>query len=225
MIEDASVITAAVGPYKLPPLPFAYGALEPVIDAETMRLHHGKHHQAYVDGVNAALAGHPQWLGLTIEALLQRLPELPDEIRMRVRNQGGGHANHQSFWKTLTPVDGVQPSGELLAAIDRDFGSFEKFKAAFVAAGMQHFGSGWAFLVCRPTQNFMLEIITLPNQDSVLSLPEPAPELLVCDLWEHAYYLTYKNRRADWLKAWWTIVHWDHVATRFDRIRTGQRQL
>lgn len=224
MIYEAPVNIAAIGPYVLSPLPFAYGALAPVIDAETMELHHLKHHQAYIDGVNAVLAGHPQWLGLTIEEVLRRLPELPEEIRETVRHQGGGHANHQFFWKTLTPGGKGRPSGALLAAIDRDFGSYPRFKAAFEAAGLTHFGSGWAFLVCRPYQNFRLEIITLANQDSIHSLAEAAHGLLACDLWEHAYYLRYRNRRADWLKAWWDIVHWDSVAERLDCIRQGRRQ-
>jgi superoxide dismutase, Fe-Mn family len=226
VIADILVPPAAlVGPYVLPPLPYSYDALAPAIDAETLRLHHDKHHRAYVDGINAALAEYPQWQGLTIEEVLRRLPELPDEIRRTVRNQGGGHANHQFFWKTLTPVGRGQPGGELLASIVRDFGSFDRFKATFEAEAMKQFGSGWAFLVCRPNQDFKLEIVTLPNQDSVLSLTDPAPGLLICDLWEHAYYLGYKNRRADWLKAWWGIVHWDYVSERLDGIREGLHQL
>ena len=177
---------APVGPYALPPLRFGYADLEPVIDEATLRLHHGRHHQAYVDGVNAALLANPPWLGLTIEEILRR---------------------------------------DLLAAIERDFGSFGEFKARFEEAGCRHFGSGWVFLVCRPKQGFRLEILTLANQDSVLSLPEPAPGLLLCDLWEHAYYLRYQNRRADWLRAWWDVVHWDHVAERLRGIREGRHQL
>ena len=216
---------APVGPYALPPLRFGYADLEPVIDEATLRLHHGRHHQAYVDGVNAALLANPPWLGLTIEEILRRLPELPAGIRETVRQQGGGHANHQFFWKILTPKGPGSPSGDLLAAIERDFGSFGEFKARFEEAGCRHFGSGWVFLVCRPKQGFRLEILTLANQDSVLSLPEPAPGLLLCDLWEHAYYLRYQNRRADWLRAWWDVVHWDYVAERLRGIREGRHQL
>ena len=217
--------TPPVGPYILPPLRFAYDALEPVIDEATMRLHHGKHHQAYVDAVNAALARHPAWLGKTIEEVLRNLPEIPEDIRQTVRNQGGGHANHQFFWKILTPEGPGAPSGDLAAAISAEFGSFDAFKAAFEAAGLRHFGSGWVFLVARPRENFRLEILTLPNQDSVLALDTPAPGLLCCDLWEHAYYLQHQNRRADWLRAFWNVVHWDYVGERLAGIRAGRKQL
>jgi superoxide dismutase, Fe-Mn family len=214
--------TAEVGPYSLPPLAFDYGALEPVIDTETMRLHHDKHHRAYVDHLNEALAKHPQWLGLTIEDLLKQLSDLPADIRQAVREQGGGHANHQFFWKTLTPKGTDGPTGDLLQSINKSFGSFEQFKTRFEAAGLSHFGSGWAFLVCRPGRDFGLEILTLSNQDSVLSFSDPAPGLLACDLWEHAYYLKYNNRRAEWLKAWWGIVDWHYVGTRLAKIREGR---
>jgi Fe-Mn family superoxide dismutase len=214
-----------LGPYVLPPLPYAYDALEPVIDAETMRLHHDKHHQGYVDAVNAALAKHPEWLGKTIEDVLRQLPELPEDIRQTVRNQGGGHANHQFFWKILTPKGPGKPSGDLAAAIDGAFGSFETFKAEFEAAGLRHFGSGWVFLVAHPKENFRLEILTLPNQDSVLELDHPSPGLLACDVWEHAYYLKHRNRRADWLRAWWDVVHWDYVGERLAGIHAGRKQL
>jgi Fe-Mn family superoxide dismutase len=217
--------TAPVGPYALPPLRFDYADLEPVIDAETMRLHHEKHHQAYVDGVNAALAKHPEWYGITIESLLARLPEIPDDIRTAVRNQGGGHANHQFFWKILTPHGPGRPKGDLLRAIETSFGSFEAFAEAFETAGAKHFGAGWVFLVARPKRDFKLEILTLPNQDSLLEQTEPAPGLIACDLWEHAYYLKYRNRRADWLKAFWEVVHWDYVAERLQGIRDGKKQL
>ena len=216
---------APVGPYKLPPLHFAYDALEPVIDEATMRLHHDKHHQSYVDQVNAALEKHPEWLGMTIEQVLARLKELPDDIRQTVRNQGGGHANHQFFWKILIPNGPGKPSGDLAAAIDGQWGSFDAFKAEFEDKGAKFFGSGWVFLVAHPKQDFRLEILTLPNQDSLLTLDEPSPGLLACDLWEHAYYLKYNNRRADWLKAWWDVVHWDYVGERLAGIRAGKKQL
>lgn len=218
-------MTAPVGPYTLPPLRFAYDALEPVIDAETMALHHGAHHQAYIDAVNAALAKHPQWLGKTIEEVLRHLPDLPADIRETVRNHGGGHANHQFFWKILTPYGPGRPSGDLAAAIDAEFGGFEPFKQRFADAAMRHFGAGWAFLVAHPAQNFRLEILTLPNQDSVLELDTPSPGLLACDLWEHAYYLKHRNRRADWLNSWWDVVHWDYVGERLAGIRAGRKQL
>lgn len=215
-----------VGPYVLAPLKFAYDALQPVIDAETMQLHHGKHHQGYIDAVNAALATHPQWLGKTIEEVLRHLPELPDDIRETVRNQGGGHANHQFFWKILTPGGAPEgPQGELRAAIDAQFGSYEAFKADFEAAGARLSGSGWVFLVAHPKEDFRLEILTLPNQDSVLELDHPSPGLLACDVWEHAYYLQHRNRRADWLRAWWGVVNWPYVAERLAGVRAGRKQL
>ncbi len=219
------MIPPPVGPYVLPPLKFGYADLVPVIDEATMRLHHGMHHRAYVDGVNAALSSHPEWLGLTIEEVLRRLAELPDDIRQTVREQGGGHANHQFFWKILTPKRTEGPTGDLLAAIEKDFGSYETFKELFVEAGAKHFGSGWAFLVAHPQENYRLEILTLPNQDSVLELDHPSPGLIACDLWEHAYYLKYNNRRADWLRAWWDIVNWPYVSERLAGIRAGKKQL
>lgn len=220
-----SAAALPVGPYALPPLRFDYGALAPVIDAETMQLHHDKHHQGYVSAINAALAQHPEWLGRTIEDVLRNLDKVPEDIRAIVRNQGGGHANHQFFWKILTPNGPGQPSGDLARAIDRYFGSYAAFKSRFEEAATKHFGSGWAFLVCDVKADFKLDVITLPNQDSVLTLDRPQPGLLCCDLWEHAYYLTYRNRRADWVKAFWEVVHWDYVGERLDGIRAGKKQL
>jgi Fe-Mn family superoxide dismutase len=214
-----------VGPYHLPPLGFAYGDLAPVIDEVTMRLHHLHHHRAYVDGVNAALAQHRQWLGLTIEALMNRLPEVPEDIRPQVRVQGGGHANHQFFWKILTPGARDGPEGGLASAIERDFGSFDAFRSQFEAAGLAHVGSGWVCLVVRPQRDFRLEILTLANQDSLLVLEEPAPGLLICDLWEHSYYLHYQNRRKDWLQAWWRVVNWPYVGERWAGVLAGHTQL
>jgi superoxide dismutase, Fe-Mn family len=217
---------APVAPFVLPPLKFAHDALEPVIDAETMRLHHDEHHRAYVDATNAALAEHPEWLGRTIEDVLAHLEELPEDIRQTARDQGGGHANHQFFWKILTPGGTPKgPTGDLLAAIERDFGSFEAFRAAFEERGTEHLGSGWAFLVAYPRRDFRLGIVTLPNQDSLLTLDEPSPGLLACDLWEHAYYLRYNNRRADWLKAWWGVINWPYVGERYAGILAGRKQL
>lgn len=214
-----------LGPYRLPPLRFAYDALEPVIDEATMRLHHDQHHQAYVDRVNSALERHPQWLGLTIEEVLRRLAEIPEDIRAIVKDHGGGHANHQFFWKILTPHAPPGPSGDLKAAIEASWGSVDAFKAAFEAAGATLFGSGWVFLVARPKRGFKLEILALPNQESLLTQPEPAPGLIACDVWEHAYYLKYNNRRADWLKAWWSFVHWDYVGERLAGIHAGKKVL
>lgn len=217
---------APVGPYTLPPLKFGYGDLEPIVSRETMQLHHDAHHKGYVDAVNKALETHPEWLGRTIEDVLRHLPEIPEDIRTQVRNQGGGHANHQFFWKILTPnASSGRPTGDLAKAIDKDFGSFEAFKKQFEEAGRKQFGSGWVFLVARPKQNFKLEILTLPNQDSVLFQPEPAPGLLACDVWEHAYYLTYRNRRAEWLSKWWEIVNWEYIGERLQGVHEGRKQL
>jgi Fe-Mn family superoxide dismutase len=225
MSVDSTSSTAAVWPYKLPPLRHGYDHYEPAVEAATMRLHHDAHHRGYVDKLNAVLEPYPAWHGLTVEALLRRIDEVPEAIRATIRNQGGGHANHQFFWKILGRDGAKAPSADLAAAIDHAFGSFEQFKMQFEAAGVAHFGSGWAFLVARPQRNFALEILTLPNQESVLTLPEPAPGLLICDLWEHAYYLSYQNRRAAWLHAFWDIVDWDVVDDRFDGIRAGRMQL
>ena len=216
---------APVGPYVLPPLRFAIESFEPVLDAETMRIHHDRHHQGYVDTLNAALSRYPEWLGHTIEDVLRRLHDLPNEIRQTVRDNGGGHANHQFFWKILTPQAPAGPSGELKTAIEAQWGSVKAFKDAFEAAGNAHFGAGWVFLVARPQRDLRLEIITLPNQDSVLLEDEPAPGLLACDLWEHAYYLKYRNDKAAWLRSWWAVVHWDYVGERLAGIRAGRKQL
>ena len=208
-------------PYTLPPLPYAMDALAPVISAETMALHHGKHHQAYIDALNAALAPYPDWQDLTIEDLMRRLDEVPAPVRQAVRNQGGGHANHQLFWKIMHP-DRSQPGGDLLAQIERDYGSLDGMKAAFEVAGMARFGSGWVFLLFDPHAG-KLGIESTANQDSALLLGKPA--LLGNDLWEHAYYLTHRNRRADYLRAWWDVVHWEYVGERLAGIRAGKKQL
>jgi Fe-Mn family superoxide dismutase len=204
--------------YKLSPLQFGYDALEPYIDAETMELHHDKHHQAYVDQLNKALEAYPQLADLTIDDLLRRLGEVPETIRTAVRNNGGGHANHQFFWRILGPNAGGSPKGAIGDAITKDFGSFERFQSLFTDAAVKHFGSGWAFLVVNPATD-RLEIMSLPNQDSVL-LPG-LPGLLCCDVWEHAYYLKYRNRRPDYLAAWWHVVAWNVVDERLRDVRAG----
>lgn len=209
-------------PYQLPPLPYAYDALEPYIDAQTMQLHHDKHHQAYITNLNAALKDYPQFDNLTIEELLRHINDVPEQIRTTVRNQGGGHANHQLFWKILRRNEGAQPTGALAAAIQDSFGSFEQFQTTFEEAGTKHFGSGWVFLVVNPA-NGKLEVFSRPNQDSVLF--EGKPALLANDVWEHAYYLKYQNRRAEYLHAWWNVVDWDVVAHRLEGIKAGKSQL
>jgi Fe-Mn family superoxide dismutase len=197
--------------YKLPPLRFGYDALEPYIDAETMELHHDKHHQAYVDNLNKAIEPYPQLADLPIEDLLRRLDQVPEPIRTAVRNNGGGHANHALFWTILAPNTGGGPKGAIADAITKDFGSFARFQSLFTDAATRHFGSGWAFLVVDRAAE-RLQIVSLPNQDSVLAHGTPA--LLCCDVWEHAYYLKYRNRRPDYLAAWWKVVAWDVVDER-----------
>ena len=203
-------------PFKLPELPYGYEDLEPIIDTETMKLHHDKHHRAYVDGLNAALAKHPGWRGSSLETVLRERHKLPEEIRTSVRNMGGGHYNHTLFWNCLTPQGG-SVGADLRHALDAAFGSFDKFQAAFEAAGMKLFGSGWVFLVANPSGRANLEIVTLPNQDTPLDASRVP--ILACDLWEHTYYLKYRNRRADWLRAWWQVVDWQTASTRLDRAR------
>ncbi len=215
MSTQPEVLNASTHAYVLPPLPYGYADLEPVIDEETMHLHHDKHHQAYTDGTNAALARHPQWQGMPIEDVLRRLSDVPAEIRQTVRNQGGGYANHNLFWECLSPRGGRGPDGELAAGIERCFGSLQQFKKKFEEAGAKHFGSGWVFLASHEAQ---LEIIALPNQDSPLSMGRVP--LLACDLWEHAYYLKYNNRRAQWLGAWWEVVDWQRVSQKHSAPRT-----
>jgi superoxide dismutase, Fe-Mn family len=207
--------------YQLPHLKYDYDALEPVIDGRTMRLHHDEHHRNYVEAINKAISDYPDLQSLTIEELLAKQETLPTAIREAVRNQGGGHANHQFFWKILTPGGSSMPEA-LEEQIRTDFGSVDAMKAEFEDKGVKHFGSGWVFLVVNP-QAGKLEILTLPNQDSVLPLKKPG--LLTCDLWEHAYYLQYQNRRADWLKAWWDVVHWAYVGERLQGVREGRKQL
>lgn len=184
-----------------------------------MRLHHDKHHRSYIDNLNKALAAHPQFADLSIEELLQRLNEVPEEIRTVVRSNGGGHANHQLFWKIMKPGGGGTPEGALAKSIDEAFGSFEQFKSKFEDAGAKHFGSGWVFLILDPTSH-KLDVLSMPNQDSVLLVKKPA--LLGNDVWEHAYYLKYQNRRPEYLKAWWNIVAWDVVADRLEKLRAGR---
>jgi len=207
--------------YKLPPLRFGYDALEPYIDAETMELHHDKHHQTYVDNLNKAIEPYPQLADLTIGDLLRRLDQVPEAIRTAVRNNGGGHANHQFFWEILAPKAGGSPKGVIADALTKDFGSFERFQSFFTDAAAKQFGSGWAFLVVNPSTG-RLEIMSLPNQDSVLLHGKRG--LLCCDVWEHAYYLKYRNRRPDYLQAWWNVVAWDVIDQRLHNFRAGEAQ-
>ena len=199
--------------YEVPPLPYDYDALEPHIDRQTMELHHDKHHQAYVDKANDAVAG-TDLEGKPVEEALQNLSSLPDDKQTAFRNNGGGHANHSLFWESMSPDGGGEPSGELADAISSKFGSFDDFKEQFEANGVGQFGSGWTWLVLRGGE---LELMKTPNQDSPLL--DGATPLLGNDVWEHAYYLKYQNKRPDYLKAWWNVVNWDKVAERYSAAR------
>lgn len=196
--------------FELPPLPYSYDALEPYIDTETMHLHHDKHHAAYVNNLNAALQSH-SLANLPVEEVVRRLNEVPENIRTAVRNNGGGHVNHTMFWEIMTPGGSKEPTGELAAAINAKFGSLDAFKAAFNDAGVKRFGSGWAWLILNKRGE--LEITSTANQDSPLM--EDAFPVLGNDVWEHAYYLKYQNRRPDYLNAWWNVVNWDQVGKRY----------
>ncbi len=202
-------------PYELPALPYDHAALEPTIDAQTMQIHHGKHHQAYVDNLNKALAG-TEWDGRPIEQVLALLDELPEEIRTAVRNNGGGHANHSLFWTIMKPGGGGDPSGGLAGAIADTFGGVDDLRAQLNDGGVKRFGSGWTWLAWDGTG---LAVYSTPNQDSPL-MQSHVP-LLGIDVWEHAYYLKYQNRRPDYLAAWWDVVNWDEVGRRFDEARSS----
>ena len=198
-------------PFTLPPLAYAYDALEPHIDARTMELHHTKHHQAYIDNANRALAEFPEWQKKTAEELLKNLGAVPEKIRLAVRNNVGGHANHTLFWRNLSPRGGHAPAGSVAAAIDQAFGSFDAFKARLTDAAMKRFGSGWAWLAVKP--DGALDVHSTANQDSPLG--EGLTPLLGLDVWEHAYYLKYQNRRADYVDAFWNVVAWPQVEASF----------
>ena len=198
--------------FEVPPLPYDYGALEPTIDEETMRLHHDKHHQAYVDNANAALAG-TQWADRPVEQVLVEIDLLPEDKRAAVRNNAGGHANHSLFWEVMSPDGGGEPSGSLAKAIDDTFGGLDELKQLVNDTGVKRFGSGWTWLVWDGTG---LAVYSTPNQDSPIMKDWDDVPLLGIDVWEHAYYLTYRNRRPDYLKAWWNVVNWDNVQQRFD---------
>ncbi len=203
--------------FELPPLPYDYNALEPYIDEQTMHLHHDKHHQAYVNNLNNAVQG-TQFENMNIEELMRRINEVPENIRTAVRNNGGGHVNHSMFWQIMKPNGGGQPTGALADAINQTFGSFDQFKAAFNDAGNKRFGSGWAWLVM--DQGGKLQVISTANQDSPFM--DGLFPIMGNDVWEHAYYLKYQNRRADYLNAWWNVVNWDEIARRFERARSGR---
>jgi Fe-Mn family superoxide dismutase len=206
----AAAPAAPTGPFTLPPLPYAYDALEPSIDKMTMEIHHDRHHQAYVTNLNKAVAGNADLMNKTVEELIASLDTVPEAIRTAVRNNGGGNANHTYFWDTMAPGKGGAPAGKLADLLGTAFGSFDKFKETFTAAAMGRFGSGWAWLVASPGDK--LEVLSTANQDSPLT--DKKTPLLGIDVWEHAYYLKYQNKRADYVNAWWNVVNWDRVSAR-----------
>jgi Fe-Mn family superoxide dismutase len=198
--------------YTVPPLPYDFGALEPHIDAKTMEIHHDRHHATYVTNLNAALKDHSQHQGKSIEELISNLDALPEGIRMAVRNNGGGHANHSLFWQIMKPGGGGEPTGPLAQAIQSDLGGFGAFKDAFTKAALGRFGSGWAWLVKKGGK---VAVTSTPNQDNPLMERDGGTPLLGLDVWEHAYYLKYQNKRADYITAWWNTINWDEVARRY----------
>jgi len=207
---------APAGPHTLPPLPYAPNANERAIDAMTMEIHHGRHHAAYVANLNAAVKDHSALAQMPLDDLLQRLSQVPEAVRTAIRNNGGGHANHAMFWEIMGG-EGGEPSGDLKAAIDRDLGGMEKFRTDFNTAGMRVFGSGWVFVAVTPAGG--LSIVAKPNQDTPLM--DGGRVLMGNDVWEHAYYLRYQNRRADYLGAWWNVLNWEKIQARYDAARNG----
>jgi Fe-Mn family superoxide dismutase len=211
LIAGNRFIQEAPVAHELPKLPYAFDALEPYIDAKTMEIHHGKHHAAYVANLNKALEAHPDLVRQPLEQLIAGIDKLPEAIRTAVRNNGGGHWNHSLFWQLMKKGGGGEPKGSLADAIKKDFGSFGDFKSKFAAAAMGRFGSGWAWLIFDAGK---LVIDSTPNQDNpIMSGKRP---VLGLDVWEHAYYLKYQNRRADYIEAWWNVVNWEQVAAQYE---------
>jgi Fe-Mn family superoxide dismutase len=199
--------------FELPNLPYGFDALEPHIDTATMQIHHGKHHQAYVNNLNAAIEKAPDLAGKSLDELMRGLNDVPEAVRTAVRNNGGGHWNHSMFWKWMAPNAGGQPTGSVAKAIDESFGGFDKFKEQWAAAGAARFGSGWVWLV---KDGGKLSITSTPNQDNPLM--EGKKAILGLDVWEHAYYLRYQNKRPDYITAWWNVVNWDEVEEGFNAV-------
>ncbi|MFW5941546.1 MAG: superoxide dismutase [Chloroflexota bacterium] len=197
--------------FELPPLPYAEDALEPNIDARTMSIHHDKHHAGYTKNLNAALEGHSEWQNKSIEEILRNIDQVPESIRTAVRNNGGGYANHSLFWKAMSPNGGGQPSGDLANAIEQTFGSFDEFKEKFSSTAAGQFGSGWGWLVVKGDGS--LDVYSTPNQDSPYMQGDTP--ILGVDVWEHAYYLNYQNRRGDYIENWWNTVNWDQVTENY----------
>jgi superoxide dismutase, Fe-Mn family len=216
VMADRSWAQSAAGPFKLEPLGYPANSFEPHIDARTMEIHHGRHHAAYVNNLNNIAKDHGQLARMPLEEMLEKLGELPETIRTGVRNNGGGHANHTMFWQIMGK-DGGQPEGDLKTAIDRDFESIQKLQEQFNAAGLRVFGSGWVFVTA--ARNGKLAIVARPNQDTPLM--DGGRVLFGNDVWEHAYYLTYQNRRGDYLKAWWNVVNWRKLGERYAAAKAG----
>lgn len=214
VVPGAIAQPSSAPPFTLPPLPYAPDALEPHIDAQTMEIHHDRHHKAYVDNLVKAIAEFPDLAKKSVEDLVKGLNSIPEKIRTTVRNNGGGHYNHDLFWQMMKKNGGGEPKGELAKAIESSFGGFPAFKDALAKAGLGQFGSGWAWLV---VQQGKLAIQATPNQDNPIT--QGAQPLLGVDVWEHAYYLKYQNKRADYIAAWWNVVNWDFVADRFAKLR------
>jgi Fe-Mn family superoxide dismutase len=204
--------------HEVPPLPYDYAALEPVIDTQTMKLHHDMHHGAYVKNLNAALEKHPNLQSKSAEELIKDLNSVPEDIRTAVRNNGGGHVNHSMFWKIMKPKGGGDPTGAVAEAINKAFGSFKDFQAKFNDAGTKQFGSGWAWLVGDSSGS--LKVISTANQDNPMS--QGMHPIMGNDVWEHAYYLKYNNRRPEYLSAWWGVVNWEEVNKRFEAMKSGK---
>jgi len=209
-------VELSVSPAELPSLPYDYAALEPYIDAETMRLHHDNHHATYVDNLNEALQQYPELQDRSVEALLRDLDSVPEDVRTSVRNNGGGHLNHTLFWQSMAPDAGGEPAGALAEAINQTFGSFDSFKQQFDEAGGDRFGSGWVWLVRNPQGQ--LQIVTTPNQDNPIM--DGLYPIMGNDVWEHAYYLQYQNRRAEYLENWWNVVNWAEIDRRLTEAST-----
>lgn len=201
--------------HQLPDLPYGFDALEPHIDARTMEIHHGKHHAGYVSKLNAAIEGNSELANMEVEDLLKSLPKIPENIRTAVRNNGGGHYNHTIFWKIMGPNGGGEPTGDLASAISNTFGSFQDFKSEFSKAAATRFGSGWAWLVLNKSGD--LSVMSTPNQDNPIS--QELKPVMGLDVWEHAYYLKYQNRRPDYIEAWWNVVNWNAVAERYSNLK------
>jgi superoxide dismutase, Fe-Mn family len=216
VMADRSWANSAAGPFNLDPLGYPPNSFEPHIDAKTMEIHHGRHHAAYVNNLNNIVKDHGQLARMPLDEMLEKLDELPETIRTGVRNNGGGHANHTMFWQIMGK-DGGQPEGDLKTAIDRDFESIQKLQEQFNAAGLRVFGSGWVFVTA--ARNGKLAIVAKPNQDTPLM--NGSRVLFGNDVWEHAYYLSYQNRRGDYLKAWWNVVNWRKVGERYAAAKAG----